>query len=149
MRKTIALAFVALWSASASAAWKTDAQIDPMTDKRAASATVDADTGGATLRVGCINGTVFPEIIFPSVIGFGRVGVNHRFDDGPTVMRMARLNDDGREVLLWLNDSKAAADRIRQSKRLRLQVFPIGAQPQFFSFDLSGASDALAPISCR
>lgn len=148
MRALIAFGLVC-WSAAASAAWQTTATTDQMSDKRSTIAVLDATNGGAALRVRCDHGSAFPEVVFASVVGFDRVDMSYRFDSGSIVAHAAGVSTEGRIMWVWLHEPKAAIDHIRQAKQLRLQVFPIAEPSQFYSFDLAGAADALASISCH
>jgi hypothetical protein len=133
----------------ASAEWQVRTYIDPMTDRTATVATLLALAGQGTLRVACLNGRQTPEISFPTQVSFLRIKTEHRFDDDPVVARTAPVSRDGREVLLWSGDPVAAAKRLAKAKRLRVQIFPVGAPAAFVDFDTTGADSALGQVKCK
>lgn len=122
------------------AAWTVTPFVDPMTDRHHAVATVSSPEG-VLLRVRCLNGRPFPDIVFPGVIGFGEIGITHRIDSAAPVPRIAPTGTDGRS--LYLLESVPALSR---AKRLRVTVFPIGADSVFLDFDLTGAGEAISAV---
>jgi hypothetical protein len=150
MRTALAIAALLVSSVPTLAEWRMQTFTDQMTDRRETSATLAAgNSTHAALRVHCMNSSLFPEIVFDEVIGFGRIGANYRFDDGPMEQRIMPISASGRELWLWLGEPAAIAKQIGKSKRLRVQVFPRGGEATFFNFDLAGAEKAIAEISCR
>jgi hypothetical protein len=97
--------------------WTVTHEKDRMTDK--ALTWASAQSGEATLLVGCLNGTVQPRLAWSQRKGFGAgIGVSWRIDNGPVQMHAAGLFSQAGDVLYaWptgLGLSKA--------KRLRVSV---------------------------
>lgn len=149
MRLAFLIPAVIVFISSASAEWQVRTYIDPMTDRSATVATLPAVAGQGTLRVACLNGRQTPEISFPTQVSFLRIKTEHRFDDDPVVRRTASVSRDGRELWLWSGDPAAAAKRLARAKRLRVQIFPVGAPEAFVDFDTTGADSALGQVKCK
>jgi hypothetical protein len=149
MRLAFLVPVVIVFISPASAEWQVRTYIDPMTDRSATVATLPAVAGQGTLRVACLNGRKTPEISFPTQVSFLRIKTEHRFDDDPVVRRTASVSRDGRELLLWSGDPAAAANRLAKAKRLRVQIFPVGAPEAFVDFDTTGADSALGQVKCK
>jgi hypothetical protein len=94
--------------------------------------------------VACLYGELFPDIHFPSRISDGQVEVSYRFDEDPVVTRVTNVSPDGTALWLWLISGREIAQKIRKSKRLRVEV-----EKRSIEFDLTGADQALAPIHCK
>jgi hypothetical protein len=139
---TIAL-LVFLADTTAYAEWRVGHFVDRMTDRKETYATLLAPGTSVEMYIGCKNGTVFPEIVFPKRIGVYEIGLTYRFDNGEVVPRIMPLSSDGQSVWPWLMDAEDAVGLIRKSKRLRIQV-----QRVFLDFDLTGADAAIGPIHC-
>lgn len=116
-----------------------------MTDKPSITATLPTD--GAELRISCMHGKPFPEIVFNHVVGLGRIDTKHRFDDGPIVLRDSPLSSSGAAVWPWFMEP-ADYQRIVKSHRLRVQLFPLASPAIMLDFDLTGAREALSQIAC-
>jgi hypothetical protein len=127
----------------AQAEWRTGQFVDRMTDRKETFAALVATGTSVELYVGCKNGKVFPEIVFPQRIGVYEIGATYRFDSGKVVPRFMSLSTDGRSVWPWILDSEDYARRIRKSKRLRVEI-----GKTFLDFDLTGADVAIGPIRC-
>jgi len=155
MRAFVMTAFVAAVTAgtavAAHADWKVSTYTDQMTDRTETAATLPATAGQATLRVACIKGRPFPEINFPSHVGFIRIDASYRFDDGAVASHTAPLSRDGRSLWLWSGRQAGAAalKRISDAKRLRVQIFPLGAPVEFLDFNLAGAGKAIQQVQCK
>lgn len=149
MRLAFLIPAVIVFISPASAEWQVRTYIDPMTDRSATVATLPAVAGQGTLRVACLNGRQTPEISFPTQVSFLRIKTEHRFDDDPVVRRTASVSRDGRELWLWSGDPAAAAKRLARAKRLRVQIFPVGAPEAFVDFDTTGADSALGQVKCK
>ena len=115
-----------------------------MTDKQVSGALLPAPDESAGIRVTC-NGS---DLVFDRPIGFGRMGVNYRFDDGPVTPRIAGMSSDGRTAWLWPLDAAEARNKMARGKRLRIEIFPTGASSRFIEFDLTGAKEAFAQMKC-
>jgi hypothetical protein len=126
------------------AGWQTGNFVDRMTDRKENYARLNDSEGRASLYVGCMNGSIFPQIELPERMGFGQVGLSYRFDDEPVVPRFATLSGDGKFIWLWINNGPQMAIKIRHSKRLRVQT-----NSTFLDFDLSGADGAIKEIRCK
>ena len=149
MRLAFLIPAVIVFISPASAEWQVRTYIDPMTDRSATVATLPAVAGQGTLRVACLNGRQTPEISFPTQVSFLRIKTEHRFDDDPVVRRTASVSRDGRELWLWSGDPAAAVKRLVKAKRLRVQIFPVGAPEAFVDFDTTGADSALGQVKCK
>jgi hypothetical protein len=126
------------------AGWQTGNFVDRMTDRKESYARVNDAEGRASLYVGCMNGSIFPQIEFPQRIGVGQVGLSYRFDDEPVMPRFAAVSGDGTSIWLWIANGPEMALKIRHSKRLRVQM-----NSTFLDFDLSGADGAIKDIRCK
>jgi hypothetical protein len=144
MRYGWSLALVCLLVSPAVAGWETESFIDRLTDKKSFYAQLPANEDGATLYVACLYGELFPDIHFPSRISYGQVEVSYRFDEDPVVPRVTNVSPDGTALWLWLISGREIAQKIRKSKRLRVEV-----ENRSIEFDLTGADQALAPIHCK
>ena len=149
MRLAFLIPAVIVFISPASAEWQVRTYIDPMTDRSATVATLPAVAGQGTLRVACLNGRQTPEISFPTQVSFLRIKTEHRFDDDPVVRRTASVSRDGRELWLWSGDPATAVKRLVKAKRLRVQIFPVGAPEAFVDFDTTGADSALGQVKCK
>jgi hypothetical protein len=144
-----ALAVAAATTMSARADWEISAYTNAMTDRTETAATLSAAKGQATLRVACLKARAFPEVNFPSHIGFLRVDTDHRFDDGPVVSRTAPLSRDGRSLWLWSGEQTVALKKLAKAKRLRVQIFPLAAPVEFLEFNLAGSDEAIERVRCK
>lgn len=133
----IAVAVVLIGSAPVRAAWDVSSVRDPMTDRTTSVATVTS--GDVLLRVRCVNGKPFPDVLFPGIVGFGELGITHRIDSAAAVPRIAPVSQDGRAV--YLLESVPAL-----TKAHRLRVEAAGA---FLDFDLTGGAAALGAVCGR
>ena len=141
----ITVAIIALIAGlSPSMAWDVGHFKDAMTDRQETFATVTpkgvAGDAGVRLYVGCTNGQVMPRLTFARPIGVYDIGVTYRYDDGPLVPRIARLDRSGETVWAWDANEWSA---MRRAKRLRVQIG--GA---VMDFDLT-AGGAVPGIRCR
>jgi hypothetical protein len=143
MRYAWSVTLVGFLVSPAIAGWDTKSYIDRLDNRKAYYAELSAKDASATLFVGCLNGEIFPDIHFPSRISDDRVEVNYQFDDGPAVFRETNVSPEGTSLWLWLISGRETVQRIRKSKRLRLEV-----EDRKIEFDLTGADQALAPIHC-
>ncbi|WP_128921859.1 hypothetical protein [Bradyrhizobium nanningense] len=123
-------------------AWEVGQFKDRMTDRIETYATVQ--DGAATLYVGCLNGAVKPVLKFDRPIGWGKIGLSYRFDNGPVVPRFATLSQDGQDLWIWVLDSAEAMAHLRTGKRLRISLD--GAA--MFDFNLSQGGKDLPAIKC-
>jgi hypothetical protein len=157
--RTVAVARICLALGACSPAlaeWKTQNVTDQMTDRASVVVTLASSTPvAAKLRVSCYPSMVghpaflFPEIVFETAVGFGKVSATYRFDNRTVEPRIVPVLDGGRAVSLWPAQPVDAAKEIGKSKRLRVQVFPAaGGEPLFLDFDLTGADKAIAQIRC-
>jgi hypothetical protein len=87
---------------------------------------------------------ILPQIEFPRRVSYGEVGVTYRFDEGAVVPRMTPVSPDGTSLWLWISSGPEISQKIRRSKRLRMQM-----ERTFIDFDLTGADAAIAPIHCK
>lgn len=134
------LAALMLLTAAPATAWNVSTTKDRMNDAALTWAEVSAN--GATLLVGCLNGSVQPRLTWNKRIGRGDVGVSYRFDDGPVVPRMAMVSQDGVTLYPWIADYASAMARLAKAKRLRVQL-----GQAFYDFDLTSGG-ALPAIRC-
>jgi len=137
------LALVCLLASPAIAGWESKGFMDNLNNKKSFFAGLAAKDGSATLFVGCLYGELFPDIHFPSRLGEGQVEVSYQFDEDPLMQRVTNLSPDGNALWLWLISGREMAQKIRKSKRLRMEV---NNRP--IEFDLTGADQAIAPIHC-
>ncbi|UFW82837.1 hypothetical protein BjapCC829_22880 [Bradyrhizobium barranii] len=131
-----------LFSIGPAIAWDVGTFKDRMTDRTETYAAVQ--DGAATLYVGCLNGSVKPVLKFDQSIGWGKIGLSYRFDNGPVVPRFATLSQDGRDLWIWVLDHADAMAHLRSGKRLRISLD--GAA--MFDFNLSQGEKGLPAIKC-
>lgn len=143
MRKFIPLLFLAACTTPAHADWQVQTFTDRMTDRQGTYALLSPRTGAATLRVRCMNGNIYPDIVYPQRVAVYEVGASIRFDNGYVEPRITRLSDGGRSLMLWTT-SQGEVATIRRSKRFRIQV-----GSDFSDFDLTGADAAIGKVKCR
>jgi len=147
MRVIASLAALWVLTVPCLAEWDVQAFQDRMTDRKEAVATLAPKDGTGSVVVGCMNGRIFPRVSFPARIGVYEIGATYRFDNTPVEMSIARLSANGRDVWLWMgapDPSAAIVERMRKSKRLRVQI-----GDHFLDYDLAGAEKALAGLRCR
>lgn len=121
-----AIAAICLMVATPCTAWEVTRTKDALTDRVMTWAR--AQSGNATLLVGCLNGRAAPRLVWPARMGWGDVGVSYRIDDGPVIPRIAMVSQDGTTLYPWIASGGAAVMRAR---RLRVQV-----GQAFYDFDL-------------
>lgn len=138
---------IGISTSALAAGWQVTRHVDPLTDQHHAIAILPGDR--ASIRIRCLNGDVTPEVIFPHRIGVYKIGMAYRFDARTVVSHFVFLADDARTAWVWLADKAGGLRRIGNSRRLRVQVFPSGADPFVADFDLTGAREAIAKVRCR
>ncbi|WP_445215752.1 hypothetical protein ACKWRH_25385 [Bradyrhizobium sp. Pa8] len=109
--------------ATPASAWTVTHERDRLTDRELTWAS--AQSGGATLLVGCLNGHVQPRLVWTERVGFGNgIGVSWRLDNGPVVMTTGALfSQDGQTLYAWPGTLESQViSGLRKGKRLRVQL---------------------------
>ena len=136
-------------SDAAAAEWSVDS-----TPIAWADAAEPANGVSARLQVECLQGVRIASLVISEDLSAERIGVSFRFDRGSIEHRISPVGTDLRTVIL-LNVS---SDRLAWGKRFRIVLHPVGTEPLFYEFDLTGsgvaipqycASDALANSGIR
>lgn len=100
-------------------AWTVTTERDRMTDRELTWAS--ATSGGATLLVGCLNGSVQARLVWNERKGWGsRIGVSWRMDNGPMEMTAGGLfSEDGTTLYPWIG---RGVGELRKARRVRVML---------------------------
>ena len=148
----LGLAVMLAGSAPAAADWT----VTPLTDVRTKTthnmATLAASGGAATLRMRCVNGRTWPDLIFTQPIAppnIVRLRTTYQFDTSKPVTRSVTVSDKGRELWLWVGEPASTVQRILRARRLLVEVtLPAGDEVASFEFDLTGADRIVPQAQC-
>ena len=148
----VGLASVLAGSAPAAADWNVSQTTDVRTNTTHNVATLAASGGAATLRMRCVNGRTWPDLIFsqpivpPKIV---RLRATYQFDSSKPVTRSATVSEKGRELWLWVGEPASTMQRILRARRLLVEVtLPAADEPVSFEFDLTGADRIVPQVQC-
>ena len=125
---------------AASAEWSVDS-----TPIAWAEAAEPANGVSARLQVDCLQDRRIASLVLSDDLTPERVGVSFRFDRGPIEHRISPVGSNLRTVTL-LNLS---SDRLARGKRFRIVLHPVGSEPLFYEFDLTGSGAAISAVVCK
>jgi len=127
-------------SGAAAAEWSVDS-----TPIAWADAAEPANGVYAILRVECLQAKRIASLVISEELTPERIGVSFRFDRGPIEHRISPVGTNLRTVTL-LNVS---SDRLARGKRFRIVLHPVGSEPLFYEFDLTGSGAAISAVLCK
>lgn len=154
MRAFLTAAILMLCSCAAQA-WEVNTGTDRLTDKKETWIRVNAPP---ILRLGksvmpyievqCYKGKVLPQFHFDKPVDFGRVGINFRFDQGKVKQLYIAFFNDGMTFPIFSGDEYAINAKLKNGKRLRMEIFFTGQEAVFIDFDLTGGKEAYSKLKC-
>ena len=110
-----------------------------------AEAAEPANGVSARLQVDCLQDRRIASLVLSDDLTPERVGVSFRFDRGPIEHRISPVGSNLRTVTL-LNLS---SDQLARGKRFRIVLHPVGSEPLFYEFDLTGSGAAISAVVCK
>ena len=98
----------------------------------------------ARLQVECPQDRRITSLVVSDELPPERIGVSFRFDRGPIEHRISPVVNLRTVTLL-----NVSSDRLAKGKRFRIVLHPVGSEPLFYEFDLTGSGAAISAVLCK
>jgi hypothetical protein len=139
MKATYCMALLLSLAGAAAADWRVDS-----TPIAWADAAEPANGVSARLQVECSQDRRIISLVVSDELPPERIGVSFRFDRGPVEHRISPVVNLHTVTLL-----NVSSDRLARGKRFRIVLHPIGIEPLFYEFDLTGSGAAISAVPCK